>query len=45
MANPQIDETYSEEATKERAEAPLRKMLATLHKPHKERVKSDKGKM
>jgi hypothetical protein len=31
----QKDETYSEAETKARAEAALRRMLATPHKPHK----------
>jgi len=33
------DETYSEEETKRRAEATLKVMLATPHKPHKEKRK------
>lgn len=35
MTDAPKDETYSEEETKARAEATLRKMLATPHKPHK----------
>jgi hypothetical protein len=35
MIAPDKDETYSEEETKRRAEATLKVMLATPHKPHK----------
>jgi hypothetical protein len=35
------DETYSEEETERRAEAALKRMLQTPHKPHKD---SKKGK-
>ena len=31
---PDSDETYSEEEAKARAEAALKRMLATPHKPH-----------
>jgi hypothetical protein len=36
MTDAPKDETYSEEETKARAEATLKRMLATPHKPHKE---------
>jgi hypothetical protein len=36
------DETYSEEETKRRADAALKRMLQTPHKPHKERKKGDR---
>lgn len=35
MSNDPKAETYSEEETKRRAEATLKVMLATPHKPHK----------
>ena len=35
MTNTPKDETYSEEETKARAEATLKWMLATPHKPHR----------
>jgi len=31
-----LDDTYSEAETKARAEAALKRMLATPHKPHKD---------
>jgi len=39
MSNPKTDkspESYSDEETVERAEAALKRMLATPHQPHKE---------
>jgi hypothetical protein len=41
MANDPKDETYSEEETKQRAYAALKRMLQTPHKPQKQ---SKKGK-
>jgi hypothetical protein len=38
MAETPKDETYSEEETKARAEATLKVMLTTPHKPHKSGV-------
>lgn len=35
MGTPSTDETYSEAETKARADAALKRMLATPHKPHK----------
>ena len=35
MTDTDPEETYSEEETKARAEAALKRMLATPHKPHK----------
>jgi hypothetical protein len=35
MADPKESETYSEEETRARADAALKVMLATPHKPHK----------
>ncbi|WP_281400253.1 hypothetical protein [Sphingomonas sabuli] len=40
MADDPKDETYSEEETKRRADAALKRMLQTPHKPHN---KSRKG--
>jgi hypothetical protein len=40
MANSKDAETYSEEETKRRAEATLKVMLATPHKPHKAKGKN-----
>jgi hypothetical protein len=39
MADPKSDETYSEEETKRRADAALKRMLQTPHKPHKDSKK------
>jgi hypothetical protein len=36
MTKSDPEETYSEEETKRRADATLKVMLATPHKPHKE---------
>jgi hypothetical protein len=41
MADTPNDETYSEEETKRRADAALKRMLQTPHKPQKQ---SKKGK-
>jgi hypothetical protein len=38
MVDPK-DETYSEEETRARADAALKRMLQTPHKPHKESKK------
>ena len=37
--NPKGGETYSEEETRRRADAALKRMLQTPHKPHKESKK------
>lgn len=37
-------ETYTEEETKRRREAALKRMLATPHKPHEKAKKGDKRK-
>jgi hypothetical protein len=37
------EETYSEEETKRRADAALKKMLQTPHKPHKDAKKNQPG--
>jgi hypothetical protein len=42
MANDPKDETYSEEETKQRADAALKRMLQTPHKPHRESKKGRK---
>ncbi len=43
MANPKLeDETYSEEETKRRADAALKRMLQTPHKPQKESKKGNR---
>lgn len=39
------NETYSEEETKARREAALKRMLATPHKPHSKVTKSQSGKV
>ena len=36
------EESYSEEETKRRAEAALKRMLATPHKPHEKMKKGEK---
>jgi len=36
------EETYSEEETKARADATLKRMLATPHRPHKDGKKGQK---
>lgn len=38
------DETYSDEETKARAEAALKRMLTTPHKPHESLKKGKKAK-
>lgn len=38
------DETYSEEETKRRAEAALKRMLATPHKPYEKLKRGAKAK-
>ena len=46
MGDDPKDETYSEAETKARAEAALKVMLATPHKPHKASTrKSDSSKV
>jgi hypothetical protein len=42
MADPNLEDTYSEEDTVTRREAALKRMLATPHKPHKSLGKSGK---
>jgi hypothetical protein len=42
MTNDPKEEAYSEEETKRRADAALKRMLQTPHKPHK---KTKKGKL
>jgi hypothetical protein len=43
MAGDPKEETYSEEETKRRADAALKRMLQTPHKPHKQRKGAEKG--
>jgi hypothetical protein len=42
MAEDSKDETYSEEETKRRADAALKRMLQTPHKPHAQSKKGAK---
>jgi len=44
MANSNPDETYSEEETTARAEAALKRMLATPHKPQEKLKKGERRK-
>jgi len=41
MTKPDDNETYSEEETKARADAALKRMLATPHKPQEKLKKGD----
>jgi hypothetical protein len=42
MPDTPSEETYSEEETKRRADAALKRMLQTPHKPHKESKKGER---
>jgi len=44
MTDDPKDETYSEEETKRRADAALKRMLQTPHKPHKDDKRSRGGR-
>lgn len=44
MVDPKSDETYSEEETKRREDAALKRMLQTPHKPHKDSKKDGRGR-
>lgn len=43
MAKAPKDESYSDEETRKRADATLKVMLVTPHKPHKPKRDQDKG--
>ncbi|MCF2513667.1 hypothetical protein LVY65_01110 [Sphingomonas sp. G124] len=43
MSDSEKSETYSEEETRARAEATLKVMLATPHKPHKKSAEPKRG--